>query len=144
MPSASTRSCRSVQQDLEDLDRLRDVLDVLCAQVLEAHLDLGFNLVKDVARHADAARLGQPFQARRDVDPIAIDVITFDDDVTDVDTDTEGDPPIFGHVGVAFGYGPLDIDGEVDGSHDAAELHQSAVADQFDDAPVVRGGLGLE
>ena len=41
---------RRVQEHLEDLDRLRNVLDFLGAQVLEADLDLGLDLVVDVAR----------------------------------------------------------------------------------------------
>ncbi len=32
----------------------------------------------------------------------------------------------------------------MNGIHDAAKLHQSAVADQLDDAPVVLSGLGLD
>jgi hypothetical protein len=32
----------------------------------------------------------------------------------------------------------------VNGVYDAAKLHQGAVADQLDDAPVVLGGLGLD
>ena len=39
-------------------DWLGDVLDLLLAQVLEAHLDLAFDVVEYSARHADAAGLG--------------------------------------------------------------------------------------
>ena len=47
---------------------------------------------------AHAARLGYPFEPRRDVDAVAEDVVIVDDDVADVDTDPEFDPDILRYV----------------------------------------------
>ncbi len=91
----------SVQQDSEDLDRLRDVLDLLCAQIFEDRIDLSFDLVVDVASDADAARIGQGLQARCNVHPVAVNVFTLDNDVADVDSDTVGNELVFWDIGVA-------------------------------------------
>jgi hypothetical protein len=57
------------------------------AHWLECEAEFRLHLVVDVASDADAARLGQTFQARRDIDAIAEDVAVFQDDVADVDAD---------------------------------------------------------
>jgi hypothetical protein len=43
----------------------------MLAHRLEAEVELGLDLVPDVAGDADAARLGKALQARSDVDAIA-------------------------------------------------------------------------
>jgi len=53
---------------------------------------LAFELVADTSSDADPARFGKAFQARRDVDAVAADVLVFDDDVSGVDPDAELDP----------------------------------------------------
>jgi hypothetical protein len=40
--------------------------------------------------------LGQRFEARRDIDPVAEDVGIVDDDVADIDADAERDAPVVG------------------------------------------------
>jgi hypothetical protein len=50
-----------------------------------------------VPRRRDAARLGQAFEPARDVDTVAEDVTVLDDDVADVDADTELDAMVGGN-----------------------------------------------
>jgi hypothetical protein len=54
------------------------------------------------------------------------------------------DPPVFGHPGIARLHRLLQIDRKSNGIHDTAEFHESAVAHELDNAPVVLRGLGLE
>ena len=46
-------------------------------------------------RHRDAARLGDAFESRGDIDAVAEDIVVLDDHVAEVDADAEFDPPIF-------------------------------------------------
>ena len=72
--------------------RLGNVLEGLLAQVIEGDLDLAADLPIGVIGDANAARLGDAFQPRRDVDAVAEDVVAVDDDVADIDADAELDP----------------------------------------------------
>jgi hypothetical protein len=58
------------------------------------------NLSPSVLGNRDAARLGNSFDPRRDVDAIAKNVITLDDDIADVDPDPKPDGIGFGTAGV--------------------------------------------
>jgi hypothetical protein len=125
-------------------DRLRDVLDLLRAQVLEIDCDLGLDLVVDIACDADAAGLGYCLQPGGDINPVSVDVVALDDYVADVDAHAVSDAMVFWDISVAQAHGSLHIDGEAHGIHDTAELHQRAVAHELDDPPVVLSGLGLD
>ena len=52
--------------------------------------------------------------------------------VTNVNADLQFDPPIGGHVAIAFGQGALDLDGALGRFQRAVELDQEGVADGFD------------
>ncbi len=75
------------------------------------------------------------------VDPIAVDVITINDDVADIDADPVGDLTIFGNAGISLHHSALNIDGEKHGIDDTAELHQCAITHKLDDPAPVFGGL---
>jgi hypothetical protein len=90
-------------------------------------------------RHADAAGLGEGFEPRRDVDPVA----TVTDDVAEIDADAELQPPLRLDVGVALGHPALHLDSKAHRVDDAGELDQHAVAGGLDDAAAVRGDLGV-
>ena len=68
-----------------------DVLDPLLAHVLEGEVEFVAHLVANGLRDADAAGLGEPFQAGRDVHPVAVDIVAVDDDVAEIDADAELD-----------------------------------------------------
>ena len=59
--------------------------------ILEGDIDLAANLALCVIGNADAARLGNPFKPRCNVDTIAEDIIVIDDDVADMDADAKVD-----------------------------------------------------
>ena len=43
----------------------------------------------DGAPDADAARLGKALDPRRDIDPVAVDVIAVDDDIAEIDANAD-------------------------------------------------------
>src|SRR5258708_34763435 len=62
-----------VQQHSPNVHRTRDVLDRLLAAVLVTQRELVSYLFVDGARDANAARVGETLQPRRDVDPVTVD-----------------------------------------------------------------------
>ena len=54
------------------------------------------------ARDTDATRLGQSFQSRGHIDPVAVDIFALDNDVTDVNPDTQLQAMILGRGTVAL------------------------------------------
>jgi hypothetical protein len=55
----------------------------LSAKVIKSHVDLVLDVVVHRAGNQDAARLGNAFQASRDIDPITIEVATLDHDIAE-------------------------------------------------------------
>src|SRR6267378_6688097 len=74
-------------------DRLGDILEPLLAPVLEANVQLAFDFAIHLLGNQDAARIGDPLQPDRNVDPVAVEFTVLpNDNVTKVDPDaqTEG------------------------------------------------------
>ena len=82
--------CLARKVDEVRVDRLRDVLDVLRADVLECLR--GVDFVSNDIRDADATRPGQTLETCGDVDPGAVDPVTVDHDLTAVHPDPELHP----------------------------------------------------
>jgi hypothetical protein len=80
-----------------------DVLELLLASVLECHVEFAVYVLMDAARHTDPTRLGKLLQSCRDVDTIAENVLVLDDNLTDVNADTEIDTLVGGNAGIAPG-----------------------------------------
>src|SRR5438874_12152893 len=85
-------------------NRPGDVLDLLLAGVVEGEVELVAHLIAHDAADADAARLGQSFEARGDVDAVAIDVVVVADDVADIYADSELNALVGRHIGIAPGH----------------------------------------
>ncbi len=85
-------------------------------------------LVADMVAHgpgnADAAGLGERFQARRDIDAVAKDVAVLDDDVAEIDADAKPDAPLVGRLGLAVDHPALHLGGATHRVDDAREFHQ--------------------
>jgi hypothetical protein len=84
------------------------------------------------------------FQACRDVDAVAKDIVAVDDDVADVDPHPEHDLPFRSDARVAPDHAALDLDGAADRIHDAGEFHQHPIAGGLDDAAVVLGNAAVD
>ena len=79
-------------------------------RVLEHEVELVADIFAHRARHRDPAGLGDAFDPRRDIDPVAENVVALDDHVAEIDADAELDPPVLGNVGVAVAHLALDFD----------------------------------
>ena len=118
-------------------NRPRDVLEHLLAHVLEPQVELAGDLVVDRRRDQDAARLREALEPRRDVDPVAQQVVALDDDLAKVDADAEEHPLRLGQRFVARLQRVLDLDRAAHRVDNAAELGEYRVTRRADDAAVV-------
>ena len=76
------------------------------------------------------------FEARRDIDAVAEDVVLVDDDIAEVDADAIEQGARSRHVAIAPLHALLEIDGATQRLGDALEFDQQAVAGRLDDAPL--------
>src|SRR5215831_10459953 len=118
-------------------DRMRDVLQILLTEIRELHLDLAADLIVNDAADADAARIGDAFEPGSNVDAVPQDVVSLYDNVPEVDTDAELDPPVLRQRCFAFGGRTLDRNSTSHRINDTWELHQQPVAGGLHDAPTV-------
>src|SRR5665811_2281602 len=118
---------RHVGDQTEDADRLRNVLDALLAEILEAVGELAPDMVVNAARDADAAGLGQPLDTRGDIDAIAEDVAVLHHDIADIDADAKPHTALFTEGQVGLGKIMLDLNGALYGGNDAGEFGENAV-----------------
>ena len=88
--------------------------------------------------------LSDVFEPSSDIDALAENVAVFDDDVPDVDANTELDALVRSHSHVALGHTALLLHGAADSVHSANELDQYPVACAFDDSSAMFGDVGLE
>src|ERR1041384_4339836 len=76
-----------------------------------------------------------PSKSGGDIYPIAVDVPIFpDDDVTQIDADTEYNPLLLGRPRIAFGHPTLHGGRAGDSLYDAREFDENAITGRFDDA----------
>ena len=105
-----------------------DVLYLLLAHVLERVIEPVAHLIAHDPADADPAGLGQGFQARGDIHPIAEDIVLLSDHVAEIDADAEVDAAVFSHAGIAFGHPTLHLDRAAHRAYYARELSQQSVA----------------
>ena len=75
-----------------------DVLYRLFARVLKSDIRLAGKLVMHSARYADAARFRQTFQPCGDVDAISQNVVSINNNVSEIDADAVVDAPLLRNV----------------------------------------------
>ena len=84
-----------MRADPKDVNRSIDILEVTYANFRECRRNFAGHLLVDGARQVNAAWLRQVFEPRRDIDAVAKDIlITVDNDVSDIDTDTKINPSV--------------------------------------------------
>ena len=114
--------------DAERAYRLRDVLELLLAEILEAQVEAVLDVAEGAAGDADGARLGKRLQPRCYVHAIAQDVVALDDHLIEIDAHAELDAPVEGHVAIALAHALLDRDRALDRPDHAREFDQGAIA----------------
>jgi hypothetical protein len=91
-----------------------------------------------------AAGLGQSLKPRRYIHPIAKDVVAVTDDVTDIDTGPEFDPPIYRYSRISLAHASGDIDGAAHSIGYAHKLHRHSIAGRFDDPTSMFGNFWVD
>ena len=76
---------------LPDSDRALDILDTYVTAIREANVDPIADALVDDRGDADPTGLGERLQACRDVDPIAVENVVFNDDIAKIDADSQHD-----------------------------------------------------
>jgi hypothetical protein len=126
------------------LDRTGNVLNLLRSEFLEPEAEYSQYLVTHRLTYTDLSGLSQRLNARRDVDTVAEDVFTIDDDVAEVNADPKLDSLICRHRDVAVGHAALHVDGTPHGVDHAGELEEQAVTHRLDDAAPMFCDLGVD
>ncbi|MEY9790128.1 hypothetical protein ABIE77_004687 [Sinorhizobium fredii] len=101
-------------------------------------IKLGRDVIMNLLRNADSAGRSDFLEARGDGNAIAMDVVVFDNDVAEVNADTQ-----FQALGAALfvvlRHHLLDCHGAADGIDNARELRQQSVARLLYDPAAMRG-----
>jgi len=103
------------------MDGTRDVLDVLLAHVLGAERELADDLIVDGGRDADAAVRRDRFQAHRDIDRVAHQIVAAFHDVAEIDADAQHELVVRSGRGVGRTHRLLDLEG---GAHRLDRTHE--------------------
>ncbi len=96
------------------------------------------------SRDAEAAGLSERLQPRRNVHPIAEDVLPLGNHVAEVHPNAESDALVFGRFGIALSHPALDLDRAAHGIDNARELRQQAVAGILHDPASVLPDLRID
>ena len=114
------------------------------AAVLKVHVDPVADAFVDDRGDADAARFGERLEPRRDVDAVAVNVVGFDDDVAEIDADTQYDDRRGAVLVRRQRGGALDRKRAINRIDHARKLDDRAIADQLHDAAVMGGDGRVE
>ena len=137
--------CRgfTMQRDLVDADRPRDVPEVLQSQVDEDEAAVLAGRCRGFG-NADAADVGDTLKPRGDIDAVAVDVVVRDDHLAQADADAKADPP-FDFLGLCRSFvSVLDFGGATHGSRRIGEFDQCSVPGLLDDAAGCLGYTRLD
>ena len=94
-----------------------------------------------LGRDAYAAGLRQRFEARRDIDALAIDVAALANHVTQINACPKDDAALFAQPGICLAHLALEFDSRFDGVESAGEFDKHPVAHHLHD-PAVMGANG--
>src|SRR5262249_43968150 len=117
---------------VEAAHRPCDVLHLSLAKVRERHIQPVAHLISHGTRYANATRFSETFEPGGYVDAVAIQVISFGDDVAKVDAYAPCDASIPRHSLVPLRRAPLNFNRAAYGLHGAGELDQNSVTRGLD------------
>src|SRR5262245_33000811 len=88
-------------------------------------------------RNADSARIGQAFEPRGNIYPVAENVAVLYDDVALVNADPKFDAFLGGDLGIILGHDVLNLSRTAQSINHTGKFDQQAIAGRFDDAAPV-------
>ncbi len=109
-------------------------MEALLAEIAEGEVELAGGVFLHPRRDADAARLGQRFEACRDIDAITKDVAILGDYVALMYADAERDADVGCRRGVALAHRRLHFCRTAQRVDRTAEFYEQTVAGRLDDA----------
>src|SRR5215831_721492 len=87
--------------DSENMRRIGNVFEPLLAEIDELGRNRSAHMAPGIGGDANAAGRGQAFEARGDIDAVAVDVVGGDNDVAEIDADAELDATLMRQPGIA-------------------------------------------
>src|SRR5262244_1701425 len=114
-------------------NRSGNILDCLLAHIIELEAEFVLYLVVNHARHHNAPGLSQRLKARRDVDPVSINIVVIDDDIADINTYAELNSFLSWQLCSALNHGVLNVDSAAYRIHDAHKFDKHTVARRLHD-----------
>src|SRR5919199_1830817 len=106
-------------------------------EILQRDVEPVSYLVTHDATDVDVAGLRNLFQARRNIDAVAEDVVLLGDHITEIDADPKRNAPLVWDISLALRHPALDLYSAAYGIHNAREFHEHAVARILDNAAPV-------
>ena len=116
----------------------------MSAEIVEACLDLALDVIIGGPGDENAAGLGNPFETRRDVDALAIEIAALDHNVAEIDPNAQHDLAILWLIVVCGRHAVLQIDGALHGVDCAAKLDQHTISSNFENPALMLGNEGLK
>src|SRR5262249_53725032 len=132
------------QMNAMNADRPGNILDRLFSQIVEVEAEFILDLIVYHTRNHDAAGIGKGFQPRRNVNAIAIGVVTSNDIIAEINTDVK--LQAFGRrdIDVAFKHPLLNVDCATHRIDHASKFDQHAVTGRLDNTAAVFGDLRVD
>jgi hypothetical protein len=97
-----------------------------------------------IVGNADTTGLRNPFEARRNIDAVAKDIVVVNNNIADVNADAKLDPIVLGRTYILLGHAALNFDGAsrcVDGT---GKLDHHSIASCLDDVSAMLSDFGIE
>src|SRR5271169_4131359 len=126
-----------VEDDLKGPHRPLDVLEREASKIAKFGGHPVHHGVSCVSGNQDPARRRLSFETRGDVHAIAIQIITVNDDIADVNSDPECDRFVIASIEVCLSHRALKLDCRVKRIDDTCELNQRAITNQLDESTAV-------
>jgi hypothetical protein len=120
-----------------------NIFEELLAQILEDEFGPAHQILSDVRGEANASRLGQAFETRRDIDAVAENVPILRDNLPDIDAYSELQAIIGKQRRIAFADNALDLARAIQRIDGALEIGEQAVPGSLDEVAAVFGDLGI-
>ena len=111
--------------------------EALLTHIGKLGLDLAAHLPEGVFGDADPTGLGDAFEPGGDVDTVAENVVTLDQDIAEMDADAPFHAAVDRGPGIPLRRQPLQPQGALDGTDHRAKLDEEPVADGLDYPPAM-------
>src|SRR5262249_28005854 len=115
------------------VDRTRNVFDDLLTHVLETKAELVAHLIVHNTRNHDPSRISESLEPCRHVYAITKNIAAIDNDVANIDADSELNTLVDRHIRIPISHSALNINGAAHGVDDTDEFDQNSIARCFDD-----------